>query len=628
MNKYAIQHTPDSEYAYPLNGNTLRLVLKVARRENFKEVSVLWNNKYDFTERRNFSRMRLLCHDALHDYYVCDITSKDVRFAYIFLMTLPNDDEYYFSEEGVTSEYDFKHGYYTFFQYPFINETDVIKTNPWAKDAVVYQIFIDRFKRGDREKDDTYITQAWERVPKAKDFAGGDLKGIIEKLDTIKDMGFNALYLTPIFKSPSNHKYNIADYTKVDPMFGKNSDLYALLEAAHERGMHVILDTVFNHCDESNPLFADVKEKGKDSEFYDWFIVHGDFPEKYVPDSLGSLGSPLRGSSRAAGEGVSSEEQHPFRPLAGTPTPQGVGKAFELHPPHMPSVGSPAPARHPERSGAQSKDLSRSHDLCNYEIFADCPYMPKWNTSNPKVRQYLLNIALTYLSWGVDGLRLDVADEVSHTLWRELKKAVNERSPQAILIGEVWHESNMYLGGDEFDGVMNYKLQKIFADYFANGILTAQEAAERINRVVMSHRRQTNAMMLNFLDNHDTPRFLRQCGEREEKLRSALVALYFSVGMPCVLYGTELPLTGDGDPDCRRTYDWAQKPRHAPLLRDLARIRRLLPEGEFYAKTERGELVLVRENETERIKAYFGRIETRGDVILEYDSVKLVKESV
>ena len=550
MNKYAIQHIPDSEYAYPLNENTLRLVLKTAKGEKFKEVSVLWNNKYDFAKRRNFTRMRLLCHDAMYDYHVCDLTSTDARFAYVFLLTLQSDEEYYYSEEGVTSEYDFKHGYYTFFQFPFINETDVIKVVPWARDAVVYQIFIDRFKRGDSGKDDTYITQAWEQVPGAKDFAGGDLKGIIDKLDTIQDMGFNTLYLTPVFRSPSNHKYNVTDYAKVDPMFGKNADMYALLEAVHARGMHVILDTVFNHCDESNPLFMDVKEKGRASEFYDWFIVHGDFPEKYDTRT------------------------------------------------------------------------------CNYEIFADCPYMPKWNTSNPKVREYLIQIALTYLAWGVDGLRLDVADEVSHVLWRELKAAAKEKYPHALLIGEVWHENGMYLSGDEFDGVMNYKLQKVFADYFAGDLLSAQEAAERINRVIMCHRRQTNVMMLNFLDNHDTPRFLRLCGENEENLRAALVALYFSAGIPCVLYGTELPLTGDGDPDCRRTYDWAAKPRHALFLRELAKTRKLFPDGEFYATTEHGILVLVREGETGRVKAYFGRTETKGDVIFEYENIRLVKESV
>ena len=561
MNKYAITHIPDSEYAYPLDESTLRLVLKVARGEEYKEIAVLWNNKYDFTKRRYYARMRKLCSDGQHDYYICDLAGSDVRFAYIFLLTLPDDGEYYYSEEGVTEEYDFKHGYYTFFQYPFINKADVITAVPWAKEAVVYQIFVDRYCRGDTGKDGRYITQEWSRIPKAKDFAGGDLKGITEMLDTIHGEGFNTLYLTPVFRSPSNHKYNVADYTRVDPMFGTNEDLYELIRAAHARGMRLILDAVFNHCDESNPLFADVKAKGQKSEFYDWFIVHGEKPRRLVPS--------------AGGE---------------------------------------------QWGGA-------SHDLCNYEIFADCPYMPKWNTSDPKAREYLINIALTYLSWGVDGLRLDVADEISHIFWREFRSAVKAKYPEALLIGEVWHENGMYLGGDEFDGVMNYKLQKIYTDYFACGLFPAQEAADRINRVVMGHRRQASGMMLNFLDNHDTPRFLRLCGEDEKALRVALVALYFSVGMPCVLYGTELPLTGDGDPDCRRTYDWAQKPRHALFLRELARMRKVLPEGEFYAKTEHGCLVLVRENAAERVKAYFGKAKTQGDIIFEFENVRLVKES-
>ena len=91
MNEFAIIHTPDSGYAYPLDKNTLRLVLKVARGEKFKEVAVLWNNKYDFAKLRRFARMRRLCSDTLHDYYVCDLTSSDVRFAYVFLLTRPND---------------------------------------------------------------------------------------------------------------------------------------------------------------------------------------------------------------------------------------------------------------------------------------------------------------------------------------------------------------------------------------------------------------------------------------------------------------------------------------------------------------------------------------------------------
>ncbi len=570
MNKEAIYHRPDSEYCYPLDGSTLRIVLRTARGERLKEVGLLWNNKYDFCERRQFARLKKMWSAPLYDYYIADLKSDDVRFAYIFLLTLSDGREYYFSEDGVTEEYDFKHGYYTFFQYPFINGADVAAPVPWAEEAIVYQIFPDRFRRGDMQKDDSYITQAWGELPKPKCYTGGDLKGILEKLGEIADMGFNTLYLTPVFRSPSNHKYNIADYLSVDPMFGTNDDLKALIAAAHARGMRIVMDAVFNHCDESNAMFADVKARGRESAYCDWFIIRGDFPAR-TPSLAPSSGVPV---------------------LA-------------------PSSGASVLA--PSSGGGQG---GGSHTLCNYEIFADCPYMPKWNTSSPKVREYLLNVALAYLSWGIDGLRLDVADEVSHTFWRELRRAVKEKYPEALLIGEVWHENRMYLRGDEFDGVMNYKLQKVFLDFFAYGRIGAGEAAARIDRITASNMRQSNIMMLNFLDNHDTPRFLRACGEDKEKLKTALSALYFCTGMPCVFYGTELPLTGDGDPDCRRTYDWSKDPEFKGYLTALSRMRRELPRGELRAREEDGALVLVRESETERVTAYFGG-KKKGKIVRE-----------
>ena len=422
-----------------------------------------------------------------------------------------------------------------------------MKTIPWTKNAVFYQIFIDRFKRGNFEKDDSYINQTWDAPVNYHSYTGGDLKGITEELPRLTDMGITALYLTPIYKGRGNHKYSIIDYKTVDPMFGTNDDLDELLKSAHALGIKVVTDTVFNHCGDMHPFFQDVIEKGKDSQFYEWFIIHGDCPIK------------------------------------------------------KPS---------------------------NYETFSTCSYMPKWDTSNPKVREYLIDIALTYLSWGFDGLRLDVSDEVSHTMLRELRSAVKENYPEAVIIGELWHENNMFLRGDQLDGVTNYKLYKVLSDYFALDILTAKEAAYGINKVWYKNTRQANEMMLNFLDNHDIPRFLELCKGDEEKLRAALVALYFCPGMPCVYYGTELPLLGGGDPDCRRTYDWTKKPKHAVFLKALADTRKKLPEGNFYATIESGILVLVREGKEERAKAYFGNYDTTGDVIFAYDNIKIVKEKI
>ena len=544
---FAIEHIPISEYAYALDPHTLRLVLKVQKGEPFKEIGVLWNNKYNFAKNRNFARMKQYGSDGLYDVYLCDITSSDVRFAYVFLLVRPSGEEAYFSEEGLTEDYDFQYGKYPFFQFPYLNEADVMKTIPWTKNAVFYQIFIDRFKRGNFEKDDSYINQTWDAPVNYHSYTGGDLKGITEELPRLTDMGITALYLTPIYKGRGNHKYSIIDYKTVDPMFGTNDDLDELLKSAHALGIKVVTDTVFNHCGDMHPFFQDVIEKGKDSQFYEWFIIHGDCPIK------------------------------------------------------KPS---------------------------NYETFSTCSYMPKWDTSNPKVREYLIDIALTYLSWGFDGLRLDVSDEVSHTMLRELRSAVKENYPEAVIIGELWHENNMFLRGDQLDGVTNYKLYKVLSDYFALDILTAKEAAYGINKVWYKNTRQANEMMLNFLDNHDIPRFLELCKGDEEKLRAALVALYFCPGMPCVYYGTELPLLGGGDPDCRRTYDWTKKPKHAVFLKALADTRKKLPEGNFYATIESGILVLVREGKEERAKAYFGNYDTTGDVIFAYDNIKIVKEKI
>lgn len=528
MNEYAIYHRPESEFAYALDARTLRIVLRVAENERLQAVELLYNNKYDFTKRRNTAAMKLCASDGVFAYYGVDVTLADLRFAYIFKIN-EQGKTYYYSESGLTESYDFALAYYDFFQFPFLNSSDAIKRIPWTESAVFYQIFIDRFCRGNFTKNDGYVTQKWEKIPTAKSYCGGDLQGITQKLGYLAETGINALYLTPVFTANSNHKYNISRYTVVDPQFGSNDDLCDLLEEAHARGMRVILDTVFNHCDCTHKYFADATIKGRDSEYYSWFLIDGDFP-----------------------------------------------------------------------------DIERG----NYAHFADCKYMPKWNTNNSAVRQYLIGIAVAYLQMGFDGLRLDVADEVSHTMWRALREAVKTVKPDALILGEVWHENTHYLRGNEFDGVMNYRVQKTFIDYFACGKITAKEAANRLNRVLMQNFEQVNAMMLNFLDNHDTPRFLRFCGGEKERLLAALCALVLFPGMPCIFYGTELPLDGGGDPDCRRTFDWTfvsqDKAYFARYKQILALKKELCAQtGNTEIKAENGVLMIVRSRKSERITAVF-----------------------
>ncbi len=145
----------------------------------------------------------------------------------------------------------------------------------WVKDAVFYAVFPDRFRNG-APGNDPPGTRPWGELPDRDSTFGGDLWGIIQALDYLQDLGVTALYLTPIFTAPSNHKYDVVDYFNVDPHFGGNEALSALVEELHRRGMRIILDGVFNHCGEGHPFFRDVLARGKASVYWDWFTIHGD----------------------------------------------------------------------------------------------------------------------------------------------------------------------------------------------------------------------------------------------------------------------------------------------------------------------------------------------------------------
>lgn len=152
----------------------------------------------------------------------------------------------------------------------------------WISDAIFYQIFPDRFYNGD-PGNDPEPTEEWGNEPKRNNHFGGDLEGIIEKLDYVDRLGVTALYLNPIFRSPSNHKYDTTDYYRIDPHFGDRSLLKELVENAHDRGIKVVLDGVFNHCGEGLSQFKDVKEKGRDSDYWDWYTIN-DFPIETEPE--------------------------------------------------------------------------------------------------------------------------------------------------------------------------------------------------------------------------------------------------------------------------------------------------------------------------------------------------------
>ncbi len=275
MYPFSVHHVPGTVDACPMDG-VMHLRLR-AQRGLLREAKLLYNcDKNMWHEFRLEAPMELSFQDSYLDYFRVAVPLTDTRFAYIFLLECADGVTRYLSEEGITGSYDHSLGYFSFFQYTSQFPCDTMAVPDWVRTAVCYQIFPERFALGDSSKDTGYIDTPWGDVPTPKSFCGGDLVGIRQKLPYLTDLGVNVIYLTPIFRSPSNHKYDIVDYETVDPAFGGNAALKALIEDAHARGMRVMLDGVYNHCSWEHPFFLDAREKGEKSPYYDWFFWNKD----------------------------------------------------------------------------------------------------------------------------------------------------------------------------------------------------------------------------------------------------------------------------------------------------------------------------------------------------------------
>ncbi len=276
MNAAGMLHVPDSKFCFPISDNELVIRLRVDKKDSDIKVEIVHGPKYRFFEGIfTKQEMGLAYIDDEFAYFETVLNLEDVRVAYVFEIEEKGKTLYY-SEFGLSEEYDYAKSNDSFFQYSYINDIDVHKVVSWADEAVFYQIFIDRFNRGDFTKDDSYIDMKCNEEPTRTSFMGGDIKGITEKLDYLEDLGINAIYLTPLFVSKTNHKYDITDYYAVDKQFGTKADLKELVEKSHKRGIRVILDAVFNHASNDTKEFLDVVKKGKNSKYFNYFIIHGD----------------------------------------------------------------------------------------------------------------------------------------------------------------------------------------------------------------------------------------------------------------------------------------------------------------------------------------------------------------
>jgi len=372
-----------------------------------------------------------------------------------------------------------------------------IHTPDWVKHAVFYQIFPDRFARSSRTRHPLGLKfKPWGSPPEEQGFQGGDLHGIVDKLDYLQDLGVTALYLNPIFSSASNHRYHTFDYKQVDPLLGGNEALRELLDAAHARNMRVVLDGVFNHASRGFWAFHHVLENGGNSPYIDWFTI----------------------------------QDWPLRPYNSTPES-----------PH------------------------------NYTAWWDLPALPKLNTDNPGVRDYILEIARHWMTLGIDGWRLDVPAEIDdEAFWRTFRRVVKAENPDAYLCGELWGEAQRWLKGDQFDAVMNYIFcwatlsffgaKTLRPDYKRSELhlapLDAQAFAGVVDRMHGLYDWAVNHVQLNLLDSHDMARALWILQDDTSALRLCALFQMTMPGAPCIYYGDEIGLSTGDDPYCRQAFPW------------------------------------------------------------------------
>ena len=451
-------------------------------------------------------------------------------------------------------------------------------TPEWAKGAVMYQIFTDRFYNGDRSNDvltneyhymgkNVRFVDNWNRVPFSKwdgcEFYGGDLQGVLDKMDYLQTLGIEVIYFNPLFCSPSSHKYDIQDYDHIDPHFGKIvSDKGALLSEtarsnrhaqryinrvtneenlqasdelfrqvvgeAHRRGIRVILDGVFNHC-------------GSFNKWLDRERIYENVPG-YSTGAYISADSPY----------------HNY---------------FSFHGKKWPNNK-------------------------NYDGWWNYDTLPKLNyEASEELCEYVLGIGRKWVSapFYVDGWRLDVAADLghssifNHTFWKRFRKAVKQANPEAIILAEHYGSARNWLQGDEWDTVMNYDAFMEPLTYFLTGMEKHSDAyhSEMEGDAKAFWKQMTHYIAENFteasfhtamneLSNHDHSRFLTRTnhivGRCEKKgnlaadqnvrkyiMREAVVVQMTWPGAPTIYYGDEAGLSGFTDPDNRRTYPWGQE---------------------------------------------------------------------
>ena len=500
MEYAAIRHFADKRYCYAMAKGHFLIRLEVKKGDAVK-VILHTQDKYlpvRYMDTRRAQPMEIACSDNYLDYYEAEVEIDVVCLRYFFEIE---------DQEGKTVYYG-NHNFYDqcitsidrMYDCPqTLREEERFELPAWAENKVIYQIFPARFA-ADREVPE----ETWYQAPiDNKANLKGSIRGIIQHFGHIRNLGADILYMTPIFRSDSVHKYNIHDYYQIDPAFGDREDLKELVKLAHENGMYVILDGVFNHTGIDFFAFRDIREKQEKSAYLDWYYIQS------------------------------------------FPLVMEWGK--------RPS----------------------------YKTFSYAGYMPKVNLDNPETADYFIHVGAYWIrECDIDGWRLDVADEISHRFWKRFRREMKAVKKDVLVVGEIWHYAGDFLEGDEWDSVMNYPFYDSVVDLVAREETLPSAFLGSRNFVKGNLNKGLEGYLWNFIDSHDTARFLHSAGNdmRKQKLAAAMQLLL--PGMPMVYYGDEVGMKGGPDPDCRRGMLWEESRQNLDCLeyyRRLIRIRHDFP---------------------------------------------------
>lgn len=517
-------------------------------------------------------------------------------YGYKFIAGDGDTAKYYVEDgyEGKTGTVGDKNG--LFFQLTVYDKD--YQTPDWMKEAVVYQIFPDRFNNGNTSNDDAKtnargeepieVPESWNSLPDnprlgeknmsdidggysgdgiwSNDFFGGDIKGIQEKLDYLQGLGVNTLYLNPISMAASNHKYDATDYKSLDPMFGTEEEFKSFTKELKSRGMHLIVDGVFNHVGDDS-IYFDRYGKYDTVGAYEYW--------EYVYDKMNNEGLTEETAMTKAddyfvksGQVFSEEKWHLWFNIKNSKV--DVGTTNERYDyqgwwgyDSLPEFKSLTKDEAIELGLASASDefVNKSSEWNNKELV---DYIYKDEDS----------VAKQWIDWGADGWRLDVANEVDTVFWNDFREVMKEYNEDTLILGEIWDDASKYFVGDQYDSVMNYRIRAALIDYLKNG--NATRLNDTLMAVYEDYPEEAFYALMNLMGSHDVARAIYVLGggvdseERAEfsdydkalgKQRLKLAALFeFGyAGAPTIYYGDEASVTGSKDPDCRRTYPWGNE---------------------------------------------------------------------